>query len=146
MFGNWRWWVLCLMYIFYGNSCQANNYFAIYLRENGYSVTQRNVIPACANLVTMVTDFAWGFMSDMTGNRPLWIVGPLMGTTVVGSSILTAYPPTDAARVAGFFLVSCGYVTAVTWTWANEVNNGNAEERALTISSMNGLFYATSKC
>ncbi|KZL67712.1 major facilitator superfamily transporter (pantothenate transporter liz1) [Colletotrichum tofieldiae] len=143
MFGNWRWWVLCLMYIFYGNSCQANNYFAIYLRENGYSVTQRNVIPACANLVTMVTDFAWGFMSDMTGNRPLWIVGPLMGTTVVGSSILTAYPPTDAARVAGFFLVSCGYVTAVTWTWANEVNNGNAEERALTISSMNGLFYAT---
>lgn len=30
-------------------------------------------------------------------------------------------------------------------TWANEVNNGNAEERALTISSMNGLFYATSK-
>ncbi|GJC87748.1 pantothenate transporter liz1 [Colletotrichum liriopes] len=108
MFGNWRWWVLCLMYIFYGNSCQANNYFAIYLRENGYSVTQRNVIPACANLVTMVTDFAWGFMSDMTGNRPLWIVGPL--------------------------------------TWANEVNNGNAEERALTISSMNGLFYATSKC
>ncbi|KAJ3950313.1 uncharacterized protein N0V96_001457 [Colletotrichum fioriniae] len=156
MFGNWRWWILCLMYIFYGNSCQANNYFAIYLRttspakilmfiqrENGYSVTQRNVIPACANLVTMATDFAWGFMSDLTGNRPLWIIGPLMGTTVVGSSILTAYPPTDAARVAGFFLVSCGYVTAVTWTWANEVNNGNAEERALTISSMNGLFYAT---
>ncbi|KAK1993601.1 pantothenate transporter liz1 [Colletotrichum falcatum] len=143
MFSNWRWWILCLLYIFYGNSCQANNYFAIYLRENGYSVTQRNTIPACANLVSMVTDFAWGFMSDMTGKRPLWIVGPLLGTTVVGSAILTAYPPTDAARVAGFFLVCCGYVTAVTWTWANEVNNGNAEERALTISSMNGLFYAT---
>ncbi|KAJ0269886.1 hypothetical protein COL940_012101 [Colletotrichum noveboracense] len=137
MFGNWRWWVLCLMYIF------ANNYFAIYLRENGYSVTQRNVIPACANLVTMVTDFSWGFMSDLTGNRPMWMVGPLLGTTVVGSSILTAYPASDGARVAGFFLVACGYVTAVTWTWANEVNNGNAEERALTISSMNGLFYAT---
>ncbi|KAK1983064.1 hypothetical protein LZ30DRAFT_780866 [Colletotrichum cereale] len=75
----------------YGNSCQANSYFAIYLRENGYSVTQRNIIPACANLVTMVTDFAWGFMSDMTGNRPLWIAGPLMCTTVVGSSILKAY-------------------------------------------------------
>ncbi|KLO80550.1 Uncharacterized protein LW93_13782 [Fusarium fujikuroi] len=28
-------------------------------------------------------------------------------------------------------------------TWANEINVGNAEERALTISSMNGLFYAT---
>lgn len=30
-------------------------------------------------------------------------------------------------------------------TWANEINNGSAEERALTISSMNGLFYATSE-
>lgn len=35
-------------------------------------------------------------------------------------------------------------MTAVVWTWANEINNGNAEERALTVSSMNGLFYATS--
>ncbi|QPC76612.1 hypothetical protein HYE68_007364 [Fusarium pseudograminearum] len=29
------------------------------------------------------------------------------------------------------------------WTWANEINVGNAEERAMTISSMNGFFYAT---
>lgn len=28
-------------------------------------------------------------------------------------------------------------------TWANEINVGSAEERALTISSMNGLLYAT---
>jgi MFS transporter, ACS family, pantothenate transporter len=33
MFGSWRWWVLVLMYIFYGNSCQANSYFAIYLSK-----------------------------------------------------------------------------------------------------------------
>ncbi|KXS96243.1 hypothetical protein AC578_5484 [Pseudocercospora eumusae] len=143
MFGSWRWWILCLMYIFYGNSCQANNYFSIYLKSAGYSVSQRNVIPACANLVTMVSDFAWGFGSDMSGNRVWWIVGPLILTTVPGASILTAWPEADAARVAAFFLVACGYVTAVTWTWANEVNSGNAEERALTISSMNGLFYAT---
>jgi ACS family pantothenate transporter-like MFS transporter len=93
----------------------------------------------------MVSDFAWGFGSDMTGNRVYWIIGPLLLTTLPGAAILTAWPAGDAARVAAFFLVACGYVTAVTWTWANEVNSGNAEERALTISSMNGLFYATSK-
>ena len=93
----------------------------------------------------MVSDFAWGFGSDMTGNRVYWIIGPLLLTTLPGASILTAWPNADAARVAAFFLVACGYVTAVTWTWANEVNSGSAEERALTISSMNGLFYATSK-
>lgn len=82
---------------------------------------------------------------------------------MIGASILTAWPANDTARVVAFFLVSGGYVTAVTWTWANEVikpvlsyvcarvwlidqiNKGNAEERALTISSMNGIFYATSK-
>lgn len=93
----------------------------------------------------MVSDFSWGFGSDMSGNRIWWIVGPLLFTTLPGASILTAWPAQDAARVAAFFLVACGYVTAVTWTWANEVNAGNAEERALTISSMNGLFYATSE-
>ncbi|KAH9884235.1 pantothenate transporter liz1 [Xylariomycetidae sp. FL2044] len=143
MFGNWRWWVLCLMYIFYGNSCQANQYFSVYLRNAGYSVTLRNVIPACANLVTMCTDFLYGFMSDLTKNRAYWIAGPLMCTTVIGASILTAWPEADTPKVVAFFLTASGYVTAVTWTWANEINNGHAEERALTISSMNGLFYAT---
>lgn len=37
MFGSWRWWTLCLMYIFYGNSCQANQYFSVYLKSAGYS-------------------------------------------------------------------------------------------------------------
>ncbi|KAH7324276.1 pantothenate transporter liz1 [Stachybotrys elegans] len=143
MFGSWRWWVLCLTYILYGNSCQGVSYFAIYLRNSGYSVSQRNIIPACANLVSMITDFTWSFMSDYTQNRIYWMVGPIMCTTVVSSAMLTAWPADDAARVAAFFLAASGFVTGITWTWANEVNVGNAEERALTISSMNGLFYAT---
>ncbi|CAJ2510496.1 Uu.00g133050.m01.CDS01 [Anthostomella pinea] len=143
MFGNWRWWVLCLMYIFYGNSCQANQYFSVYLKSVGYSVQLRNVIPACANLTSMVTDFGWGMMSDMFQNRAYWIAGPLLCTTVVGSTILTVWPESDTPKIVAFFFCASGYVTAVTWTWANEINNGHAEERALTISSMNGLFYAT---
>ncbi|KAF2171780.1 hypothetical protein M409DRAFT_18013 [Zasmidium cellare ATCC 36951] len=142
MFGSWRWWVLCLMYIFYGNSCQSNQYFSIYLKRRVQRVTTQRYT-SFANLVTMVSDFGWGFGSGMTGNRVWWIIGPLLITTLPGASILTAWPGEDAARVAAFFLVACGYVTAVTWRWANEVNSGNAEERALTISSMNGLFYAT---
>ncbi|KAF9769455.1 hypothetical protein IL306_013119 [Fusarium sp. DS 682] len=66
-----------------------------------------------------------------------------MCTTVVSSSILTAWPSDDAARMVAFFFAASGFVTGVVWTWANEINVGNAEERALTISSMNGLFYAT---
>ncbi|KAM0405631.1 hypothetical protein ACHAQC_000717 [Fusarium culmorum] len=143
MFTNWHWWTLCLTYIFVSfppyAASKAAPYFAIYLRENGYSVSQRNVIPGCANLVSMLTDFTWSFMPGYTQNRVYWMVGPIMCTIVVGSSILTAWPPSDAARVAGFFLAASGYVTGIMWTWANEINVGNAEERAMTISSMNGF-------
>ncbi|QPC67728.1 hypothetical protein HYE67_009959 [Fusarium culmorum] len=138
MFTNWHWWTLCLTYIFVSfppyAASKAAPYFAIYLRENGYSVSQRNVIPGCANLVSMLTDFTWSFMPGYTQNRVYWMVGPIMCTIVVGSSILTAWPPSDAARVAGFFLAASGYVTGIMWTWANEINVGNAEERAMTIS------------
>lgn len=115
MFGSWRWWIMCLMYIFYGNSCQANQYFSVYLKSAGYSVSQRNIIPACSNLVTMVTDYAWAFGSDVTGNRIYWMIGPLLGTTVIGSSILTHWDTSDTARIVAFFLIAGGYVTGVTW-------------------------------
>jgi MFS transporter, ACS family, pantothenate transporter len=78
MLGNWRWWTLCLMYIFYGNSCQANQYFYTYLKAAACSVTLRNIIPACANLVSMVTEFFDGVMSDLYRNRAYWMVGPLV--------------------------------------------------------------------
>ena len=83
MFGNWCWWLLIAMYTFYGNSCQANQYFSIYLRSASYSVTMHNIISACSNLVSMITDYAWEFESDLSRNRVCWAVGPLMGTTVI---------------------------------------------------------------
>ena len=65
--------------------------------------------------------------------------------SMVGAAILTAWPSGDVGKIVAFFLAASGYCTGVVWTWANEINNGNAEERAITISSMNGLFYATSE-
>ncbi|KAM0396929.1 hypothetical protein ACHAQC_004453 [Fusarium culmorum] len=91
----------------------------------------------------MITDFSYSFGSDYTSNRVWWMVIAIMCTTVVGSSVLTAWPAVDAARVVAFFLLSSGFVTGITWTWANETHVGSAEECALTISSMNGLLYAT---
>lgn len=115
MFGSWRWWVLVATYIFYGNACQSYNYFAIYLRFNDYSVEQRNIIPACANICTMVTEFIYSVIADSTGNRVLCMIIPILCTTVVGSSILTAWPDEDAVRVVAFFLIACGFVTGIMW-------------------------------
>ena len=62
----------------YGNTCQSNSYFGIFLKSAGYSATQRNIIPACSNILSMLTDFGYGFFSDMTGNRYLFVIGPVV--------------------------------------------------------------------
>ncbi|KAF9018546.1 MFS general substrate transporter [Hymenopellis radicata] len=139
---RWRFWMLIIAYIFYGNSCQANSYFAIYLKFMGYSVNSRNIIPACANLVSALTVFLWGFGSDITRNRFWWIVIPLVLVQWSGNAILAIYPSNEKARFAAFFIIAGEYITCVFWTWANEICAENAEERALTIAAMNGFFYA----
>ena len=113
----------------YGNACQSYNYFAIYLRESGYSVTLRNAIPALANLCTMLSEFTYGVISDATGNRKWVMIVPIMCTTVVGSSILTAWPDSNDARVAAFFLIACGFVTAVVWVMLYPSNLNDLRER-----------------
>ncbi|EKJ79237.1 hypothetical protein FPSE_00548 [Fusarium pseudograminearum CS3096] len=113
-------------------SAAAAPYFAIYLRENGYSVSQRNIIPGCANLVSVLTDFTWSFMSDYMQNCVYWMVGPILDS-------LATFRRCSRSR----FFAASGYATGIMWTWANEINVRNAEERAITISSMNGFFYAT---
>lgn len=80
----------------------------------------------------MVTDFTWGFFSDLTGNRVYWMVGPLMCTTLIGSSILTAWPAGDVAKIVAFYFISGGYVTAVTWV---RVRNGTSLIRGTDITT-----------
>ncbi|KAF0637856.1 hypothetical protein FPSE5266_00548 [Fusarium pseudograminearum] len=108
------------------------NEYTYMLRENGYSVSQRNIIPGCANLVSVLTDFTWSFMSDYMQNCVYWMVGPILDS-------LATFRRCSRSR----FLAASGYATGIMWTWANEINVRNAEERAITISSMNGFFYAT---
>ncbi|KAJ7119117.1 MFS general substrate transporter [Mycena epipterygia] len=139
---SWRIYTLVLAYIFYGSSCQANNYFGIYLKAMGYSVNSRNIIPATANLVvSAVTVFLYGFGSDITRNRFWWILLPLVFVQWTGNGILAIWPSNPKIRFAGFYIISAEYMTCVYWTWANEICSGNAEERAITIAAMNGFFY-----
>ncbi|KAF7295869.1 MFS general substrate transporter [Mycena chlorophos] len=140
---SWRIYTLVVAYIWYGSSCQANNYFAIYLKSEGYSVTMRNILPALANIASAVSSFLYGLASDATRNRFWWILCPLVFVQWPGNAILAIWPSSPAVRMAGFCWCSDAfwYAAAVYWTWANEICAGNAEERALTIAAMNGFFY-----
>lgn len=49
---NWKYPCFVLGYTLYGVGCQASGYFGIYLKAQGYSVSDRNVIPSGAGLIS----------------------------------------------------------------------------------------------
>lgn len=143
IFTRWRWYVLVLGYILYGTSCQDSGYFAIYLKSAGFTVANRNIIPAGGSLISAFCIVMWGFGSDFTGSRIAFIVGPLT-YGLIPTGILAAWPASVRLKEFAFLTTGVQLMTAIFYTWANEICADDNEERALVISSMNGLQYAVS--
>lgn len=141
IFSRWRWYVLVLAYILYGSSCQDSGYFGIYLKSAGFSVDARNIIPAGGSLISAACIVLWGFGSDYSGSRIAFILGPLT-YGLIPTGILAVWPASLHLKEFAFLTTGVQLMTAIFYTWANELCAGDNEERALVISSMNGLQYA----
>ncbi|KAJ7470821.1 pantothenate transporter liz1 [Mycena latifolia] len=140
-FSRWHWYWFVLGYILYGSSCAATGYFGIWLKAENFSVSARNVIPSCGSLINIVSIFLWGFLSDLTGSRFTWVFVPLV-YGLIPNGILAVWPPSIKLKEFAFLTGGVQLMTAVFYTWANEVCKADNEERALVVSSMNGLQYA----
>jgi len=143
IFTSWKWYAFTIGYVLYGESCQASGYFGIWLKSEKFSVSDRNVIPSCAKLVSAACIVLWGFGSDYTGSRIAFILGPL-AYGLVPNGILAVWPKSVPLKQFAFMTTGCQLMTAIFYTWANEICAGDNEERALVISSMNGMQYAVS--
>ncbi|KAF4778692.1 pantothenate transporter liz1 [Colletotrichum scovillei] len=138
---KWRWYAFVLGYVLYGESCQSGGYFAIWLKAEKFSVVDRNVIPTGSKLISAFCIILWGFLSDYTGSRFALIICPLL-LALIPNGILAFWPPSVQLKLFAFLTSSVHLMTAVFYTWANEICAGDNEERALVISSMNGMQYA----
>ncbi|KAJ5243230.1 uncharacterized protein N7469_001557 [Penicillium citrinum] len=125
----------------YGESCGASTYFGIWLKSEGFSVVDRNLIPTGTSLISGTCVVIWGFLSDYTGSRFLWIIIPLI-LALLPNGILALWPSSLPLKEFAFLTVNIHLMTAVFYTWANEICAGDNEERAVVISSMNGFQYA----
>lgn len=67
------------LYQLYGCSSMSSGFFAIWLKSEGYSVVQTNVIPTGTWLISGFATVLWGYLSDYTGSRFLFVVIPLVG-------------------------------------------------------------------
>ncbi|CAK4031078.1 pantothenate transporter liz1 [Lecanosticta acicola] len=134
--GGWHWYAFVLGYVIYGSSCQASSYFGIWLKAEGFSVVDRNIIPTGTNLISGFCVILWGFLSDFTGSRFWFVFGPL-AYGLIPNGILAFWPSSQNAKLYAF--LTC---VLISYTWANEICAGDNEERAIVISSMNGFQYA----
>ncbi|KAK1148499.1 hypothetical protein N8T08_009504 [Aspergillus melleus] len=138
---KWRWYAFTLGYVLYGSSCAASNYFAIWLKSENFSVSDRNIIPTGTNLISAFCVVLWGFLADFTGNRFALVILPLT-YGLIPNGILAAWPASIKLKEFAFLTDGVQLMTAIFYTWANEVCADDNEERALVVSSMNGFQYA----
>ncbi|KII86299.1 hypothetical protein PLICRDRAFT_43891 [Plicaturopsis crispa FD-325 SS-3] len=143
MLTGWKWYGFVLGYVVYGTSCQAGDYFGIWMKSAGYSVSARNVIPSCSKLISAFCIFMWGLCSDLTGSRFWFVFGPL-AYGLVPNGILAFWPASTELKLFAFMTGGVQLMTAVFYTWANEIMAGDNDLRALTIGSMNGIQYSVS--
>jgi len=62
----------------YGCSSMSAGFFAIWLKSEGYTVVQSNVIPTGTWLISGFATVLWGYLSDYTGSRFLFVLIPLV--------------------------------------------------------------------
>ncbi|KAH7398107.1 pantothenate transporter liz1 [Cadophora sp. MPI-SDFR-AT-0126] len=138
---RWRWYAFVLSYVLYGCCSLNGSFFGIWLKSEGYSVTQRNVIPSATWLISGVATVLWGFFSDFTGSRFAFVLIPLL-IGLLPNGILAFWPDGIAIKMFAFLAVGIQLMPGVFFAWAMEVCRDDNEERAVVASSMNAMVYA----
>ncbi|KAI8717124.1 MFS domain-containing protein [Fusarium sp. LHS14.1] len=145
IFTSWHIYLLTLLYILFNNGCggMAQPAFQLWLKGEGYSISQVNTYPTIQSAVAVVTTLMYAWFSDSVfrGSRwqPILFSGTLL--TVFYAS-LAAWNIPDGWKWACFILIGIGGgISGLTFAWAHEICNNDNEERALVVGSMNEMAY-----
>ncbi|TGO54808.1 hypothetical protein BOTNAR_0258g00010 [Botryotinia narcissicola] len=111
------------------------------LKSEKFSVTSRNVIPSGASLISAFCVILWDFGADYSGSRFAFVIGPLT-YGLIPNGIVAIWPKSVKLKEFAFLTDGVQIMTAVFYAWANKICAGDSEERAIVLSSMNGLQYA----
>ncbi|ODN76504.1 hypothetical protein L202_05171 [Cryptococcus amylolentus CBS 6039] len=146
MLKGWHIWLMPLTYTFYGLGCASGSggYMNVWLKSTKkYSVAQINLIPTILNVIQSVSIVTWGFLSDYTGSRYLWIAIATIGS-VFPCAVLTAWPSSTPFILAAFLLTGFQYVTALYFSWWQEICSNDPLERAVVVWLSLGLQFGMS--
>lgn len=112
------------------------------MASRGYSVIQQNEYPTAVYAAGIVATLIYTVISDRKRSR--WECSLAIGATfVVGSAILVAHPPSDAAYFAAFYLLGTTYAPQALWySWMADLTAHDVQLRAITTGFMNSFDFA----
>ncbi|KAJ4320923.1 hypothetical protein N0V84_005627 [Fusarium piperis] len=144
VFSNWRLWVFILPYLMVAQAGSGTGYFNLYLKAEGYSVVQTNVLPTAGNAISVVAAFLAGAVVDATQAR--LTISVIIQLAVVVSNILLAvwYIP-NGAKLFAYFLSYVGSAAQpIIISWGHHLNAGDPNLRQLLVATGNIFTYSFS--
>ncbi|EJP68528.1 pantothenate transporter [Beauveria bassiana ARSEF 2860] len=138
---GWHFWILVGFAFFFSQAdgVSANSGLPLWLKSEGYSVEKINTITTVSPAVTIVSALICGVLSDAYDAKVSLITATAL-LNILASIILAIWHVPTGLKFFAFFLAgSANGIAPVIYSWANEICAGDAEERAIVISSMNTI-------
>lgn len=145
IFSSWHIYLLPLLYIFFnnGNGASSQPAFQLWLKAQGYSVTEINTYPTITSAITVVTTLIYAWSSDTIFKGERWPPIVFSGCiNIIVYTSLTVWNIPVGWKWTSFFLAGFGGgISGLTFAWAHEICASSNEERALVTGTMNEMAY-----
>lgn len=138
---GWHFWVLVSFAFFFSQAdgISSNSGLPLWLKAEGYSVEKINTITTILPAVTIVSSIICGVLSDIYDAK-IYLITITAVLNILAGVVLAIWDVPKGLKFFAFFLSgSADGIAAVIYAWANEICAGNAEERAIVLSSMNTI-------
>ncbi|KAI2641525.1 MFS general substrate transporter [Hypomontagnella submonticulosa] len=145
IFTSWHIYALTLLYIFFNN---GSNYggqpaFALWLKQEGYSITAINSYPTISAAITVIFTYIYAWTSDSLFKGARWPPMIFSGVVNIITNVSLAVWDIPVGWKWFCFLIGVigGGISGLTFAWAHEICSDDNEERALVVATMNEMAY-----
>ncbi|KAJ5526648.1 hypothetical protein N7513_010807 [Penicillium frequentans] len=142
---HWQTWVLPIGYFLVQAACPNQQpAFALWLKAEGYSVSQVNVLPTGQSAVAVIAQIAAGMLSDspLFRGRRWQMITVMQAGTFIGIVILLVWNVPLGARYFGYYILWFAYgVPGVYFSWFPDLMKGDHEMRGFVIAVSNMFCY-----
>lgn len=138
---RWHWWMFSLVWILGGENLgfASNSTFALWLKNQNYSITHSNNYPSGIFAVGIVSTFASAIYMTKFRKARNWHIAVLISVVMCVVAILIRSRPLDpSVQFTAQYLGGIAYAgQSVFFSWANIVCHDDLQERAIVLASMN---------